>query len=192
MTEPATLGSAPPVTLDKVVWRVDSAPYQRGQVWVARYVPYVTAAIVADLLDSWVGPFNWEDDYERVEGRAEALVCSLRIRAGEGSEWIIKKDVGVSPGGNQEMATKGTYSDAFKRAASLKWGVARNVYLMPSLWAVCRVTEKEGKQQAYPMPEAQAELVQQLRQLGWETEGFRVAGDDDRTPDVETDDTADE
>jgi hypothetical protein len=87
MTTP-TSDKAPLVALDRVVWRIDSAPYERSRgnkkVDVARYVPYVTAAIVADLLDDWVGPFNWDDDYTLTQiGRTDAMVCRLRVRKPE-------------------------------------------------------------------------------------------------------------
>lgn len=77
------------------------------------------------------------------------------------------------------MQAKGTVSDAFKRAASLKWGVARNVYLLPSLWAVCKVSSSGGKDRALPDPASREDLLEQLTSLGWEHDGTLIVSGDD-------------
>jgi hypothetical protein len=76
------------------------------------------------------------------------------------------------------MATKGMVSDAFKRAGSLKWGVARNVYLLPSLWAICRTYDRQGKKTAAPSDDAPKELVKQLTTMGWDVSGVRLHDED--------------
>lgn len=154
------VGPAPDVRLEEVIWRVDSKPFERDGSHVARYVPYLNAATVARLLDEWVGPDGWSDEYETgtLNGR-EVLWCHLTVRG------TTKSDVGVSPGGASELADKGLVSDAFKRAGSLKWGAGRNVYTLPTLWAPCRVT-RDGK--ARPAPDVETELVAQLRSRGYD------------------------
>ena len=125
------LGLAPLVPLADVKWRVDSTP-SNGK---ARFIPYIDAYIAASLLDEWVGPENWKDDYS-LAPHGKALMCHLGIKHPVSGEWVSKTDVGVA---SNTEAEKGTVSDAFKRAASLKWGVARNVYRLPNVWAVVNV-----------------------------------------------------
>ena len=183
MTTPTTvdeLGVAPNVALSDVVWRIDSKPFNRGEDRkVARYVPYVTAAICADLLDKWVGPFNWYDEYTQTTiGDVDAVVCRLSVRRDGDAGWVVKQGTGVSPGGSAEMQAKGTVSDAFKRASSLKWGVARNVYLLPSLWAECKVQGSGDNSRARPHPDANEQLLTQLSDLGWEHDGSLQVGEE--------------
>lgn len=80
---------------------------------------YVTARYVMDRLDS-IGPDNWQDRYvDRPDGS---------VRGGIGilidGEWVWKWDVGTE---SDIESDKGSYSDAFKRAA-VKWGIARDLY----------------------------------------------------------------
>lgn len=154
------VGMAPDVKIEEVVWRVDSEPYQsEGHAPHARYVPYIKAPIVARLLDKWVGPQGWHDEYEvhEVAGHA-ALLCRITIGG------VTKVDVGVAPKGNAEVTVKGVYSDAFKRCGSLKWGAGRNVYELPTIWAVCQVGSN-GK--AYSHKDAPSQLLQELRARGY-------------------------
>lgn len=167
---------APSVPLEKVEWRVDSKPWSRGgQSW-CRFVPYIDARDAALLLDEWVGPGNWRDDYE--EGQLfgkPVLWCRLSILVA--GEWITKIDVGVPS--NME-AQKGAVSDAFKRAASVKWGVGRNVYELPTMRAPCKVKvdPRTEKQVAYPSDESVPSIVEQLREAGWDADDARVAPGD--------------
>lgn len=180
MTDEKTL--APLVPLADVLWKVDSEPTQGQGSPRARFVPYVNGATVAKLLDEWVGPGNWFDEYElgEVAGRP-VLWCILSVRIGD--DWVAKRDVGVAP---NFQAEKGTVSDAFKRVACIKWGVARNVYTLPSLWAPCKVTEKNGKRRAWPSPQTLPALHEELTKLGYDAAGRLdiegsedVAGSDD-------------
>lgn len=86
---------------------------------------YVDARFVMDRLDSAVGPAFWRDEYHESKN-ADGVVCRLSILVGEGedAEWVWKEDVGTE---SNIEATKGGYSDAFKRAA-VKWGIARDLY----------------------------------------------------------------
>lgn len=157
---------APNVTLADVQWRVDSKPYPKGDHQVARYVPYLDASTVAALFDRWVGPEGWEDTYREgtLNGRP-VLWCTITVNGRS------KTDVGVPPGGDEaDLADKGLVSDAFKRCACLKWGVGRNVYRLPTLWARCDVAD--GKARA---PRGiEDELVDLLRRAGWADDGSRL------------------
>lgn len=150
---------APDAPLDLVEWRVDSKPFERDGSHRCRYVPYLDAARVATLLDQWVGPDRWRDIYEPAEVAGQTVLwCHLEIRFGE--VWVRKSDLGTPS--NME-AQKGLVSDAFKRAAILKWGVGRNVYMLPTLWAPCDV---DSKGNARPNRETSRSIRDSLHQRG--------------------------
>lgn len=167
-----SLDRAPMAPLEEVEWRVDSEPYERSGDTRCRFVPYLKPKTVADLLDEWVGPDGWEDDYEviTIAGK-EAMRCRMSIWNGE--RLVTKQDVGVP---SQMEAQKGAFSDAFKRAACLKWGVGRNVYDLPTLYAHCSFYEKNGKKVATPDGKKTLDdLLAQLKRLGFEANGGHVA-----------------
>jgi hypothetical protein len=156
-------GTAPHVPLDQVEWRVDSKPTDSTAKFSrCRYVPYVNARIVQRLLDEWVGPFGWSDEYQpdTLAGQS-GLWCYLTING------VTKRDFGVPS--NMEAA-KGLVSDAFKRAACLKWGVAWNVYDLPTLWGPCKVSVKNNGEAVawFDDDKTSADLVRQLKALGFE------------------------
>lgn len=173
---------APDVPLDDVIWRVDSEPYDRDGRTVCRFVPYIDSRIAARLLDEWVGPERWRDEYEptTLNGK-EALFCHLSVRADDG-EWLTKVDVGVAP--NNE-AQKGIVSDAFKRVASIKWGAGRNVYDLPTLWAPCDTYGSAGKRKARANNETKPSLMRQLERRGI-TADVKTEDDDEHDEPVET------
>lgn len=155
------------VPLEQVEWRVDSEPYERNGRTSCRWVPYLNAPIVARLLDEWVGPDGWSDSYDSgtLAGK-EVLWCHLDIGG------VVKSDVGVP---SNTEAQKGMVSDAFKRAACLKWGVGRNVYDLPTLWAVCGSRNgKNDKKIATETPETLPDILRQLKTRGFDAEGGRV------------------
>lgn len=160
-TTTEALTTAPSAEWADIEWRIDSQPFERDRgsqkVWVCRWVPFLNATTVARLLDSWVGPEGWHDEYTPVDlpGVGHGVECALTVRG------VTKRDVGVDPGGDAEMRVKGNYSDAFKRAGIIKWGVGRNVYALRSLWAVCGVFEKDGKKKAKETPESLEDLKRQ-------------------------------
>jgi hypothetical protein len=80
---------------------------------------YVDARYVMDRFDNSVGPANWQDEYRPVAG---GIVGRIGINTESG--WVWKEDVGTE---STIEETKGSFSDAFKRAA-VKWGVARDLY----------------------------------------------------------------
>jgi hypothetical protein len=141
MTDPST---APLVPLHEVEWRIDGEPFDGKDGWRARYVPYLDARWCARALDEWVGPAKWQRRNVPLTFRGTEIVeCFIAIDFGDG--WIEKSDVGLIEGGGQ-TGIKGTFSDAFKRAASVSWGVGRNVYDLPKdIWAEVTVRfEKDG------------------------------------------------
>lgn len=163
------LGVAPSVDLSRVEWRVDGRPTGDGNNARCRFVPYLDARDIASLLDEWVGPGGWSDSYETgdISGKV-AVWCHLAIKVGD--EWVTKTDVGVP---SQFESQKGAVSDAFKRAGCLKWGVGRNVYELPTLWAPCRV---DAKGNAWPNDKSLPDIAKQLKGLArLGDEGGRVA-----------------
>lgn len=158
----SALETAPTAPLKDVEWRVDGKPSGAK----ARFVPYLNAPTVASLLDQWVGAANWSDRYEPV-AQGKGLWCHLSVRAG--AEWVTKTDIGVPSNFEGE---KGQVSDAFKRVACLKWGVGRNVYDLPTLWAPCRV---DAKGNAWPNDETLPHIQKQLKALGFDASGGTVA-----------------
>lgn len=193
-------GPAPSVPLDRVQWRIDGKPSGQGDQARARYVPYIDSREAASLLDEWVGPTNWRDIYEptTIAGK-EAMFCHIEIRANarhsSGAEmapvshhpddvWIRHTDIGSVTGFEQQ---KGTVSDAFKRCASIKWGVGRNVYDLPGdIWAPVKLVGEK----AYPAPGAQAVILSELKKRGFDvTAGGQVeahSSDTDTVGQVDT------
>lgn len=150
------LAGAPGAEFDDIEWRIDTQPWPRDNGHVAMFVPYLKAHSVARLLDEWVGAAAWSDEYVPV---SNGLECHLTILG------VTKIDVGVAPAGEAQMSVKGIYSDAFKRCASIKWGVGRNVYQLEGLWAPVKVVDKGGKQQARETPESLKSIRQQYDAL---------------------------
>lgn len=117
-----------PFPAKDIFWRVDKVSEDRT---TARVVPYIQARAVQERLDDIVGPGNWRNSFEDVvlTNRHVAARCRIGIRI-EG-EWVDKEDgahVEANVGGaTAELAVKGAYSDAFKRAAVL-WSIGRYLY----------------------------------------------------------------
>lgn len=157
--------AAPIVALADVEWRVDGKPTQGDGPTRARFVPYVDVTTVTGLLDKWVGPENWRDEYALGELAGKPVLwCYLSVRV-NGDEWITKRDVGVA---SNFEAQKGMVSDALKRVACIKWGIARNVYDLPNLWAPCRVDQKGN---AWPVPQTLTVIHEELAKLGYDKAG---------------------
>lgn len=170
-----TLSPAPSMPLDKVEWRVDSDAYEDKRNpgrFRCQYVPYIDARDAMALLDEWV-PGRWGDSFRETEiGGKPAVVCTITIKVGD--EWVSRSDVGVP---SQFESQKGAFSDSFKRAAT-KWGCARNVYDLPTLYAPCGTRTRNGKTQAFPNEETLPDLLRQLKALGFDADGGRVQGGD--------------
>lgn len=157
---PRVYGPAPDVSLDDVEWRVQGNDVREfdGQS-KALFLAYFDARIAARLMDEWVGPENWQDDYTPgVIGGKEAMWCTVSVRVGD--EWVSKRDIGTAP--NFE-AQKGVVSDALKRAVT-KWGPGRNIYDLPRLWATCKVGRNGTP---YKTKETDADINRQLGKLGF-------------------------
>ena len=86
---------------------------------------YVDARYVMRVLDSaLVGPANWQRVHSFGEGGKVA--CGIGIKVD--GEWLWKWD---GAGETDIEGEKGSFSDAFKRAA-VSWGIGRDLYAMDS------------------------------------------------------------
>lgn len=82
---------------------------------------YVDARYVMQMLDMEVGPGNWQDEY--AIGPGGKVSCRIGIFV-EDRGWVWKGD---GAGNTDIEGDKGSFSDAFKRAA-VKWGIGRDLY----------------------------------------------------------------
>lgn len=88
-----------------------------------KQLDYIDARYVMDTLDRVIGYANWQDEYRPDARSDDGMVCRLGINI-EDEGWVWKEDVGTT---STIEGTKGSYSDAFKRAA-VKWGIGRDLY----------------------------------------------------------------
>ena len=86
-----------------------------------RMLDYVDARYVQTVLDVEVGPGNWQS--EHAMGPGGKVSCRIGIFV-EGRGWVWKSD---GAGETDIEGEKGSFSDAFKRAA-VSWGIARDLY----------------------------------------------------------------
>lgn len=106
-----------------VSWRVGSTTQDKKR---GLALAYIDARDVMKRLDDVVGPENWQRRYPWSEGKR--LCCEIAIRID--GEWISKAD---GAGDTDVEAEKGSFSDAFKRAA-VSWGIGRYLYDIESPW----------------------------------------------------------
>lgn len=91
----------------------------------AQLLLYKDARVDMDILDTTVGPENWQKKFYRC---GDSLFCSVGILCGEA--WVWKDDCGSESNVEKE---KGEASDAFKRAC-FNWGIGRELYTSPFIW----------------------------------------------------------
>lgn len=99
---------------------------------------YKTARVDMAILDEEYGPFKWQSDYKTING---VLYCGIGIQNDKG-EWVWKWDCGIESRDNEGMEKKGEASDAFKRAG-FKWGIGRELYTSPFIWAKVPTVQNE-------------------------------------------------
>lgn len=100
---------------------------------------YKTARVDMQILDEEFGPNNWACDYKTING---ALYCGIGVFSN--NQWVYKWDCGIESKADDEgNEKKGEASDAFKRAG-FKWGIGRELYTAPFIWAKVP-TEKVGE-----------------------------------------------
>lgn len=102
---------------------------------------YKTARVDARVLDETVGPLNWTCDFREVK---DNLFCRIGVREDESKDFVYKEDCGIESGQDDGNEKKAEASDAFKRAA-VKWGIGRELYTSPQIWADVATVERNGK-----------------------------------------------
>lgn len=106
---------------------------------------YKTARVDMQILDETFGMGNWQSDYKVVN---DNLYCGIGVNTMffnkdiiSSDSYIWKWDCGIESKKDDEgNEAKGEASDAFKRAG-FKWGIGRELYTTPFLWA--KVPTKE-------------------------------------------------
>ena len=104
---------------------------------------YKDARVDMQILDETY-PMRWQSDYKNING---VLYCGIGIQTDSG-EWLWRWDCGIeSKADDDGNEKKGEASDAFKRAG-FKWGIGRELYSAPFIWAnVPTVKDEKGKWQ---------------------------------------------
>jgi hypothetical protein len=128
-----------PFPPESVEWR-PQGPKKGGMQPGARVqlLPYVDARAVQDRLDAVCGVGGWAFELEPlVVDAGELRVARGRLTI----HGVTKDDVGTAS--NWEPS-KGTASDALKRAAVLR-GIGRHLYRLPEVWVVLDGQGKIGE-----------------------------------------------
>ena len=95
---------------------------------------YKDARVDMAILDETFGPENWQCDYKVINGVLYCGIGVLRTDNGQNT-WVWKWDCGIeSKADDDGNEKKGEASDAFKRAG-FKWGIGRELYTAPFIWA---------------------------------------------------------
>lgn len=101
---------------------------------------YKTARVDMQILDEVFTSMCWQCEYKDING---VLYCGIGVKDMATGEWVWKWDCGIESRDNDGMEKKGQASDAFKRAG-FKWGIGRELYTAPFIWAkVPTVAEKD-------------------------------------------------
>lgn len=147
---------AEPFAVDAVSWRIGPTSTKDPNKPVGKALAYIDSRDVQDRLDVVMGA-DWQDRYEAMPDGT--YCCSIGIKID--GEWRWRSDgAGMIATGDaadpktpkdadaKEMAQKGSYSDAFKRAA-VKWGIGRYLYSLDGPWVP---VEKRGN--SFVLPDA--------------------------------------
>jgi hypothetical protein len=147
-----------PLSAKDISWRVGRV---REDGTKGQALPYIKPRVIQDLLDDVIGPENWRNSFvpNPMAGNP-SLISVIEILVN--GQWVAKSDGAqlddVTPeSNNKEIAIKGMYSDAFKRAAVM-WGIGRYLYAFEAPWV--ELTNTKGlasipKLPAHMLPEAE-------------------------------------
>lgn len=121
---------AAPFRPEQIDWRVGSTNKEKTK---GMALAYIDSRAVMHRLDEVCGPL-WQCDYVPMPNGTHC--CRIGIKIGD--EWLWRANGAINypdsdKGDAKEMAAKGSYSDAFKRAAVL-WGVGQYLYDLESPW----------------------------------------------------------
>ena len=129
------------LTAGEIECRVAQTGKNNKGAW-CQILIYKDARVDQKLLDEVIGPMNWKNSYEFING---SLYCTVSVWDNEKKEWISKQNVGTESNTEKE---KGQASDAFKRAC-FNLGIGRELYTAPKDVYISlkegEYTEKDGK-----------------------------------------------
>lgn len=119
-----------PFPPDRISWRLGST---NGDKTKGMALAYIDARDVMSRLDEACGPY-WQAEYVPMPNGT----CCCRIGIKIDNEWVWRSNGSMNISDSdkadaKEMAEKGSYSDAFKRAAVL-WGIGQYLYDLDSPW----------------------------------------------------------
>jgi hypothetical protein len=119
-----------PFPADRISWRLGAT---NGDKTKGMALAYIDARDVMERLDEVCG-LDWQCSYVPMPNGT--CCCSIGVRVG--NEWIWRSNGAMNLADSdkadaKEMAEKGSYSDAFKRAAVL-FGIGRYLYDLDSPW----------------------------------------------------------
>lgn len=121
---------AAPFPPDRISWRVGPTNQEKTK---GIALAYIDARDVMERLDAVMGA-DWQCDYIPMAGATHC--CRIGLWIDGHWRWRANGAVNLSDSDKadaREMAEKGSYSDAFKRAAVL-WGIGRYLYDLDSPW----------------------------------------------------------
>lgn len=119
-----------PFPPDKISWRVGPTTQDKKK---GQALAYIDARDVMGRLDEVAGA-HWQCEYIPMPNGT----CCCRIGLKIGDEWVWRANGAINltdsdKPDQKEMTEKGSYSDAFKRAAVL-WGIGQYLYDIESPW----------------------------------------------------------
>lgn len=134
---------AAPFPPEKIHWRVGATTKDKTR---GLALAYIDARDVMERLDEVCGPENWQRRYVNAGNGRTCCEIGINILGGKFDEsgnlqalemWVWKGD---GAGDTDVEGAKGSFSDAFKRAA-VNWGIGRYLYDVKSPWVQL---EKQG------------------------------------------------
>lgn len=137
MTDDILAKLSAPFLPNEIDWRVGPTTQDKTR---GMALGYIDARTVMSRLDAVCGPL-WQCEYVPMPNGS----CCCRIGIKIENEWIWRSNGAYTmPDSDKvdakEMAEKGSYSDAYKRAAVL-WGIGQYLYDLQSPWVAI---EKKG------------------------------------------------
>ena len=122
-----------PFPADAVQWRPGSFTKDKTK---AKALAYIDQRDVIDRLNEVCGAFGWR--CRNIPMHNGTTCCEILIKDPDTGEWVEKSGGAGATGDvdneeQREMAEKGGYSDALKRAGVL-WGIGRYLYDISAPW----------------------------------------------------------
>lgn len=139
---------AAPFPPDKISWRVGSTTQDKKR---GMALAYIDARDVQDRLNEVCGPY-WQCEHIVGNGGAK-VTCRIGVKFGD--EWIWRTN---GAGDTDFEGEKGSYSDAFKRAAVM-FGIGRYLYDVAAPWVEIEPMGRSFKIKDSEQPKLRAVLT---------------------------------